>query len=143
MSAVSWTDGTGSATLASSWPAPGNRFKNWVPFNVPIGEGAHGLGDGMRYQFRFRTDYGARFEIPGIQRTDVDLAIRLQEHLLSGGIVTVTTNDASSREYTECCLAPETQPELELTDSGMIEYTMRLAVINVAVSPTAMLCEYA
>lgn len=142
MASIGFTDATGSATLQPSWPAPANRFRHWVPMQRPIGEGAHGLGDGVRYQFRHRTDYGASFELPGIANTDMDLALRLQEHLLSGGTCSVSTGDANAATYTTCCLAPDGDVEIELDDAAMLEYVVRLSVIDVSVSPAPMVCEY-
>src|SRR5688572_20707461 len=107
MAKIDFTDSIGSATLACSWPSgQARRFRTWEPFARPFGEGAHALSDGRRYQFRFRTDYGASFEIAGIANSDVDIALRLQEHLLGGGVCEVTTDDLSSRVYTDCGLAP-------------------------------------
>lgn len=143
MASISFTDSTGSATLACSWPsgAP-RRFRTWEPFSRPFGEGANRLSSGKLEKFSFRTDYGASFEIAGIANTDVDIALRLQEHLLGGGVCTVTTDDLSSRVYTDCGLAPGTEPELRLEDRQMLEYTMSLVLIDVATTPTPMLCEY-
>jgi hypothetical protein len=143
MASITFTDTTGAATLQSAWPSSINRFNSWVPFSRPIGEGANRLSNGQRHQFRFRTDYGASFEIRGIANTDVDIALRLQEHLLGdGNTCTVTTGDASSRVYTTCALAPGTEPELSGPDPETLEYTLSLTVIDVATTPTPMLCEY-
>lgn len=142
MPSVSFTDGTGAATVQSSWPAPANRFASWLPWSSPIGEGAHELGTGMRHQFRFRTDYGAEFTMRGILNTDVDLVLRLQAHLMAGGTVQVTTDDSASRTYATCCLAPDGEVILEGPDPQTLEYAVRLRVINVAASPIPMLCEY-
>lgn len=142
MASIQFTDGTGAVTLQSAWPAPANRFGAWRPFAVPIGEGAHALGTGQRYQFVHRTDYGASFEIRGLVNTDVDLALRLQAHLISGGTCTVNTADAASRSYATCCIAPDAEVSIEGPDVVTLEYVVRVAVINVAAAPAAMLCEY-
>lgn len=139
---IQFTDSIGSATLASSWPTPFDRFRNWVPSSTPIGERAHSMADGRRYQFQFREDHGVRFEIAGIRNTDADIALRLMSHLIGGGLVTVNTGDASSRSYASCGIAPETEPELTLEDRQLLEYSFALSLINVATSPTPMLCEY-
>ena len=139
MASIDFNDGS-AATLASSWPTPANRFRAWEPFSRPFGEGAAALGSGKRYQWAFRTDYGASFEIAGIANTDVDIALRLMAHLIEGGTITVNTADVNTTSYSNCCLAPETMPELTLEDRAMLEYTLKLTVVNL--SGAAMLCEY-
>lgn len=143
MAYVSWTDGTGAATLTPYKDAgntAGTRFRSWEPWQRPAGEGAWALGDGRHYRWRFRTDYGASFELPGIQGEDVDLAMRLQDHLMGGGVVAVYTEDASGNNYTNCYLAPDGEVAIELEDRPMFEYVVRLSVVNL--SSAAMLCEY-
>lgn len=142
MASISFTDSIGAATLACSWPsgAP-RRFANWTPFQRPIGEGANELGTGKRHQFAFRTDYGAAFEVNGIANTDLDIALRLQEHLIGGGEITVTTDDLSSRVHT-CTLAPGTEPEIPFSDRQMLEYSFRVTVLDAAATPGQLLCEY-
>lgn len=142
MASIQFTDSGGAVTLQSAWPAPANRFASWLPFARPIGEGAHELGTGKRHQFRHRTDYGAEFEIRGVANTDVDLALRLEAHLTSGGTVQVNTGDASSRVYMTCCLAPDGAFELSGPDPVTLEYTVRVTLLNIVASPSAMLCEY-
>jgi hypothetical protein len=142
MASIQFTDGVGAVTLQSAWPSPANRFATWRPFARPIGEGAHALGTGMRYQWVFRTDYGAAFELRGIANTDVDLAMRLQAHLISGGTITVNTADLGSRSYATCCLAPDAEVELDGPDPVTLEYTVRLTVIDVSAAPVLMECIY-
>lgn len=143
MASISFTDTTGSATLTSAWPTGDpRRFRNWTPYSKPFGEGANKLSDGQLHRFAFRTDHTATFEMPGIANSSMSTALRLIEHLLGdGNTCTVTTDDAASRTYT-VCLAPGTEPEFTLEDPRLIEYTLRLTVLNVATSPTAMLCVY-
>lgn len=142
MASIQFTDGGGAVTLQSAWPAPANRFASWLPFARPIGEGAHELGTGKRHQFRHRTDYGASLEMRGLVNTDVDLALRLEAHLISGGTVTVNTTDAATRVYTTCCLAPDGEFELSGPDPVTLEYTVRVTLLNIDTTPAAMLCEY-
>lgn len=141
MASITFNDGI-SATLQSAWPSPADRFRSWEPFARPIGEGAHGLGDGVRYQWRFRTDYGASFEVVGLTQAEMPVALRLQEHLLGGGTCTVTTDDASSNTYGTCGLAPETEPELSMENRTPVEWALKLTLIDVSGSPVAMVCEY-
>jgi hypothetical protein len=143
MASISFTDATGSATLNSSWPsgAP-RRFRNWVPYSRPFGEGANKLSDGQLHRFAFRTDHTASFEMPGIANSSMATLTRFLEWALSDGATfTVTTDDLASRTYT-CCVAPGTEPEVTREDAGMLEYTLSLTVVNIVTTPTAMLCIY-
>lgn len=142
MAEILFTDATGAATLQSSWPVPADRFRNWTPYQRPIGEGAHGLGDGQRYQYQFRTDHGASLEMPGIVNTDLAIALRFQAHLLGGGVCEVRTEDTLASVYPTCGLAPDGDVEITLEDRAMLEYTVRVTVIDVAASPVPMVCEY-
>lgn len=98
---------------------------------------------------RLRTDYGARFELPHISSrrsggvAPVDLADRLINHLLNGGTCSVITGDVLSSTYATCGLKPGTTPTLQLTNRRAIEYTLALHLINLAGSPSQMVCRYA
>lgn len=143
MASIQFTDSAGAATLQSSWPAPANRFRSWEPDSEEFGEAAHKLSDGQHHRFAFRTDYWVSLEIPGIANTDVDIALRFMRYIRSDGATcTVNTGDASSRSYATCCLKPGTAPELRLEDRVMLEYVLSVTLLNVAASPTDLLCEY-
>jgi voltage-gated potassium channel Kch len=142
MASITFTDATGTATLNSAWPSPANRFRGWTPFEVPFGDAAHGLGTGRRYLYEYRRDYGATFELPGIANTDLDIAMRLKAHLEGGGLVTLTTNDASSTVYTNIGIAPDTEVEIVFEDRAMLEYTVKLTVLDQDTVPAQLLCEY-
>lgn len=142
MAYITFNDG--SAATLEPYPSAGHeagqRFRSWEPFQRPFGEGSWALGDGRRYQFSFRTDYGASFELPGIPNTDVDIAMRLQAHLLGGGSCAVYTLDANGATYATCYLAPDSDVTIELEDRQTLEYVVRLSLINAG--GARMLCEY-
>lgn len=142
MASLQWTDALGAASLTNLKPAPGDRFAGWEPFILPIGPRRHTLGTGTLQRFVFRDDYGARFELTQIPNTEVALMLRLQQHLLSGGTVVVTCADADLNEYEDCELAPGAEPEVVLTDRGLLEYAFRVALVSRAVPPVPMLCRY-
>lgn len=134
----------GALTLQSSNPSPGDKFQEWVPFVTPIGPQARELGSGILRRYAHRTDYGASFEMAGLSNAplSVGIAAVLVEHLLSGGTCAVTTDDLDSATYPVCALAPDTTPELILEDRPMLEYRLRLSVINVDAPPVYMGCRY-
>ncbi len=120
----------------------GSRFADWTPFQRPIGPAVTALGTGQRYQYAFRTDYGASFNMMDIPNTSMAVMLRLQSHLVGGGTCTVNTGDSASRSYATCCLAPDGDVAIALQDKGLLLYSMSFAVINVAASPVSMICEY-
>lgn len=120
----------------------GSRFVDWNPIQRPVGPAVTALGTGRRYQYAFRTDYGASFSMTDIPNTKMSDMLRCQAHLVGGGLVEVWTEDSGGRNYTSCCLAPEGDVTIALSDKSALLYTMTFAVINVAASPSAMLCQY-
>lgn len=151
MASISFTDGTGPVTLDNGTTAiatptgtngPGSRFADWMPFQRPIGPAVTALGTGQRYQYAFRTDYGASFTMTDIPNTKMSDMLRCQAWLLGGGTVSVATGDSSGRTYATCCLAPDGDVGITLQDKNVLLYSMSFVLINVASPPVAMICEY-
>lgn len=144
MAYITFTDGGGAVTfsngLGSIAGGTAGRFRGWTPTQMPVGPAVTALGTGRRYQFAFRTDYGASFAIEEVPVTSLPDALRLQAHLLGGGTVAVYTTDAASRTYSSCCLAPDATVGIEMTDPALLLYTVRLSLINLG--GTQMLCDY-
>ena len=145
MASITFNDGT-SATLDNGTTAiasgVGSRFADWVPFQRPVGAAAVALGTGARSMFTFRTDYGASFTMNDIPNTSMATMLRCQAHLLGGGTVSVATGDNASWTYATCCLAPDGDVTITLTDKTALLYSMSFTLINIAGSPSAMLCIY-
>ena len=143
---IDFTDATGAATLTNSKQTPADRFANWTPFVLSIGDSAARQSDGALTMFRTRTDYGAAFELRMIPSSGANskltIAMRLIAHLMNGGTCAVTTGDAASSAYATCGLTPGTTPQLVMSDKRAIEYTLSLSLLNVAGSPVAMVCRY-
>ncbi len=147
---IAFTDAIGAATLTSVVPYPGNRFFNWTPISVPIGESAELQATGAILMFPFRYQYGASFELRSISSIGTgsplvapsDIADRLRLWLMNGGTCSVATGDSVASTYSTCGLMPGTTPELVLSDPGLIEYTLRLSLINLAGSPVRMVARY-
>lgn len=148
MASITFTDTFGAATLTNAKPGAAGRFANWVPSPNPVGDSVELEGTGAIVMFQIRDDFGATFELRHIPSTTVsgesmaDIAARLRRHLLLGGTCAVNTGDASSAAYPTVGLAPGTTPQLAMSDARTIEYTLTLAVINLAVSPVRMVCHY-
>jgi hypothetical protein len=144
-----FTDGIGAATLKNSKVVPGDRFSSWVTVSKPIGESANRQSDLALSMFKLADSYGATFDLTQIPVAAqsgvrlVDVAARLVYWLLSGGVVAVNTGDVDSNAYASCGLMPGTTPTLTLSDRKNLEYTLSLALVNLAGSPVPMVCHYA
>lgn len=143
MATIVFNDGGGSVTLDNGTTGMsggvGSRFADWVPFQRPIGPRVTALGTGVPYQFRFRTDYGASFNMTDIPNTKMSDMLRCQAWLLNGGSVTVNTGDNATRSYT-AYLAPDGDITITLQDKNVLLYAMSFVVINA--SAASMLCIY-
>lgn len=140
MGYIEFVDEVGTVTLASSYPTgPARRFRNWTPDQNAFGPRVFALGTGRAYEFAHRRDYTASFEIPGILPSQHEDFIRFKVWAMKGCPFDVYCEDADNHYY-ECRIAPDTQPEMRLEDSAMLEYTISLsarAIINVP-----MICNY-
>jgi hypothetical protein len=136
---IAFTDGTGAATLTNGQTGNPGRFKGWTPGGLGIGPSETASGTGAVSKWRFRTDYTAKFDLPYIPASSLDVAIRLKLHLEDGGNCTVTTGDAGSRTYT-ATLRPGGTVDLVQSDGPMMEYTLTLELLNA--SAAVMLCVY-
>lgn len=135
-------------TLTNGKATPGDRFSGWMTKTTPIGDSAERQSDGARSMFIYRTDYTAAFDLAQIPVAKVngerlvDYADRLIAWLLQGGTCSVNTGDVEANSYATCGLAPGETPGLTLTDRVNLEYTLHLALLNLAASPTRMVCHY-
>jgi hypothetical protein len=146
---ITFTDAIGAATLKNAKPVPGDRFANWVTMSKPIGDSANRQSDLALSMFRLTDSYGATFELTQIPVAAasgvrlVDVADRLIYWLLSGGSCAVNTGDVDGNAYASCGLMPGTTPALTMSDKRNLEYTLSLALVNLAGSPVRMVCHYA
>ena len=119
-----------------------------IPLKRPKSDVEEALGTGALYAFRYRMDFGASFALEGISahiQSGVfmpDVADRLIAHLMDGGTCGVNTQDNGAHTYATCGLLPGTTPALTMSDPHALEYTLSLAVLNLAAVPTQMICHY-
>jgi hypothetical protein len=143
MASITFNDGT-SATLDNGTTGVaggvGSRFASWTPFTRRVGERAVTLATGASFDFTFRIDYGATFQMRDLPNTTQSVALRLIRHLQGGGTCTVTTGDAGSRVYTTCSIDPNGDVTLEFQDATFLTYSMSLSLINLGGAD--MLCLY-
>lgn len=145
---IQFTDEIGAATLTNGKVSPADRFATWTPMKRHKGSPTKRDSDNALMLFRTSTIYGATFELQNIPMKsiggvrNVDVADRLVAHLLGGGTCTVNTGDASSTVYATCGVYPDTEPSLQLTNRQLLEYSLTLALQNLAGSPVQMVCHY-
>lgn len=130
MAQIIWTDSEGSTSLHNDKPGEGSRFANWNPRGQPIGPGVNRASDGLLHRFRFRTDNIVSFEVRGIPNYFMERWLRLEEHLLNGGYVTLVAEDSLGSIFPNCSLAPDTEPDCSMSDPVEIEYTFSVSLIG-------------
>lgn len=142
-SSIAFTDATGAATLDNGTTAiaggVGSRFTGWTSEPVPIGAVATGLGTGLRYMFKFRTDYRATFSLVDIPNANVTILDRLINWLRSGGTCTVTCGDSTNGVYV-CCLADGADVVKEMFNKTDLTWKVTMTLVNTAGAP--MTCIY-
>lgn len=90
---------------------------------------------------------GAHFEIHGLpmgiyEASPANIANELKYQLMNGGTCAVYTEDEFGSTYATCGLMPGTVPEVTLVNRRTMEYALRVSLINLAASPTEMICHY-
>lgn len=138
MSYISFTDDTGAATLDNGLRSiaggVASRFSNWNAKAHAVGADAVALGTGIPYQFTFRTDQTARFQMEQLPASTQAVALRLMAWLQRGGSCVAYTEDDSGRYYT-CYLAPGGACEYALVDRVQMLYTMTLELLESTGAP--------
>jgi hypothetical protein len=136
---ITFTDGTGAATLTNGKPVPGDRLAGWMPNRAAAAEHAVSLGTGAVSEFAFREDYLASFALPYIPASSLATLLRFKRWAEAGGTFVVNTGDSSSNSYT-CTIQPGTEVSIERPDPGFTEYTLRAVARNA--SAAVMTCLY-
>jgi len=146
MAYIQFTDSVGNATLDNGLRSVGggvaSRFSSWTPRNMPIGARETSLGTGQQYMFKFRTDYIASFSIDHIPMSYLSTVVRFMEHMYNGNTCAVYTEDDASRSYATCGLAAGAEISIQSEDRSEQWYRLDVTLINLAASPTMMLCAY-
>lgn len=125
MASISWdTEASdGGKILASPRPDPGNRFFAYKPDGSPIGPRRTALGNGVQHVFPFRRDYYAHLEIHHLAPSQLGDALELQQWLIDGGVVTVSSDDVNGAEYENLTLRPDTTPDIDNADDTLQRFS--------------------
>jgi hypothetical protein len=119
MADITWTEGEGSEattlSLGSPRPDPANRFFEVVPDYQHIGPIKVALTRAI-HAFTFREDYTVSVVIKHLSPTQLETALLLKAHLMTGGLVTLNTDDVDGATYTNIQLAPGTTPDIANDD---------------------------
>ena len=132
MADITWTEGVGSEatelSLGSPRPDPANRFFEVVPNYVMVGPRKVALTRAI-HTFVFREDYTVHLVIKHLSPSQHETALLLMAHLISGGLVTLNTDDLDDASYSNLQLAPGTTPTLKNDDDDQqhFSFTVDLA----------------
>ncbi len=128
MAQLSWIDADGAGVLGNITQIPVNRFDNWVPDVNPIADSEVALGTGIIHTFEYRVDDLVSLEIPLQGPDKLALMLRLKKHLLRGGEVALTADNALAEFFSPSTLAPGTRPEISFADRQTMEYTFSVTL---------------
>jgi hypothetical protein len=119
---IDWGAGSVTNTLGSPRPDPANRFfdvnvdyKHIGPIKVALTRAIHA--------FTFREDYTVSVTIKHLSPSVSDDALELKQWLMTGGDVTLVTDDVDGNAYTGLTLAPGTEPVFKLDDEERQHYS--------------------
>jgi len=109
------TDESSPTTLESPRPDPANRFFDVVPNYEHVGPIRATL-TGALHAFTFREDFTVSFTIRHLSPDQWADALAMKQWLMTGGAVTMTTDDRDGNVYTGLTLMPGTTPEIRNDD---------------------------
>src|SRR5690349_24632860 len=112
---IDWGVGSVTDTLGSPRPDPANRFFEVVPDYQHIGPQKVALTRAI-HVFTFREDYTVAVTIKHLDPTLLEDALALKKWLITGGDVTLVTDDLESNTYSGLTLAPGTTPSITNDD---------------------------
>jgi hypothetical protein len=141
MGYIDFTDSAGNAQVTNGLTLEGRRFSNWVPDVIRVGDRRTVLGTGRMYEYLYRQDYVASFQIEHLPASAMATVMRWKAYAMKGCEFVVATEDAGSRLYT-CWLRPDTEPTIELTDRVNIEYTLTVQVMSADTPAVPLECLY-
>ena len=116
------TEESSATVLESPRPDPANRFFEVTPNYDHIGPIKTTL-TGALHAFTFREDYTVSFVIRHLSPTVEEDALYMKRWLMTGGTVTMTTDDLDNATYTGLTLAPGTVPEFKQDDDERQHYS--------------------
>lgn len=128
---ISFTDGTGAATLTHLTP----RWGAWRPDIDSVADRHVAVGTGITYAWEMRVDDTVDFEVRDLQADDLAVALRLKRHLVNGGTAVVATGDLDANSYT-IRLRPGTVPELRGPDPDTMYFVLAVAAKRASGSGT-------
>jgi hypothetical protein len=115
MADITWEDGSVPMSLGSPRPDPANRFFEVVPDYQHIGPIKVAMTRAI-HAFTFREDYTVSVTIRHLSPAQWEDALALKQWLMTGGEVTLNTDDVNGASYEELQLAPGTTPEIANDD---------------------------
>ena len=137
---IAFTDGGGAVSITNGLTVPADRFRQWVPDSPSVKAESESLATGQPFPFVFSQRYTVTFRLDEIPQTQQANVMRLILWLEGGGVITVNTDDAAARSYTQCYMTKGQRPQFTLTDPPLLRYSLVLSLVNIAGAP--FLCQY-
>lgn len=141
MATITFTDSIGAVTLSNDKAGPGSRFSQWTPSIDRIADRRFALGTGIAYEYLFREDFTASFQIEHLPLAQLANAARFTRWALQGNTFTVNTQDKTNKSYL-CRMRPDSVPTLTMTDRVALEYTLDVSVVSASSPKVFLACEY-
>lgn len=141
MGYIAFDDELGSVTVSNGLTLPARRFSNWTPDVNRIADRRVALGSGITYEYLYRTDYTAAFQIEHYPVVRLASFIRFKEWAMRGCEFFVHTEDEANRVYL-CRIAPGTEPKAEMSNREMLEYTLTIDAMSADDPVEFMACIY-
>jgi hypothetical protein len=141
MGFITFTDELGSVTVSNGKERPARRFSSWTPDVNRVADRKVALGTGITYEYLYRIDYYASFEMEHFPASSLASFIRFKEWAMRGCEFFVYTEDSADRIYL-CRIKPGSEPTARMTERTFLEYTLSVDVMSAADEPVYLACLY-
>jgi hypothetical protein len=129
MADITWEDGSVPMSLGSPRPDPANRFFEVVPDYVHVGPIKVAMTRAI-HAFTFREDYTVSVTIRHLSPAQWEDALALKQWLMTGGTVTLNTDDLDSNSYSGLQMAPGTSVEIANDDDERQHFSFKCVLAD-------------
>jgi hypothetical protein len=141
MPSITWDPGDSEGERTLPCVVEQGRFNRWKMMPKIQGEAAEGVGDGVGYIWKHRTDYVASMELQ-IAHSDGALLHEFLEWAGEFRRFTIETDDADDNTYDECQIKVGTEADVSPPDPETLDYVLSMTVTNVALVPVPLLIRH-
>lgn len=141
MAAIRWNPGDSAGERTLSGAGALSRFNRWQMQPASIGEEAEGVGDGIGYKWRHRTDRGASMELI-VAHADMDLLHEFLEWANEFNPFAIDTEDANDTTFDACQIKVRTRAVASAPDPETLDVTLSMTVLNIDSNPQPMIQQF-